>query len=769
MRIPLDYYRILSVPIKATPEQLEQAYSDRLQQQPRREYGQQAILARQQLIKNAYQILSDPRHRAEYDAQFFGNLRSSDFTSETTEESEIIAEPPERVTQPVLVNPTIEVAVEQCVGVLLILHELGEYELVLKLGIDYLNSPEYGRLQQQQDKADSITHKQDIILSLALAYLELGREQWHRREYENAAISGQMGLDLLTQENLFPSVKEEIEVDLYKLRPYRILELIAQNPVNSPERAQGFGLLSAMLAQRQGIEGKGEDRSGLTFDQFLCFIQQLRTYLTSAEQEQLFASETQHDSAIANYLAVYALIARGFALKKPELILRAQRRLEFLSKRQNVYWEQAICSLLLGHTDKAIAKIPQSQDATKIELIRQHSVGSHDILPGLCLYGEKWLTEEVLVQFCDLARTQITLKEYFADSAVQEYLEEIAPPTLTSGAAHRKSRQQNAPVREVKSTGLLSRWRKKLSLPQKSTPEVGQSSKAFQSNRELVDEVEAVVTNRSTATLEHGGNAVKMTLAQQSVALKEKPGKNHHLQSKHPSAVSKSKLKSSAVAQPKTTKHKPRVPGQRKPHKRSKSTLWKGWLFLLSLVMGVGLAGFTIARLFLRSFDSPQIAQQEAQLAISINESTTQLPKAQTPEAIAPKPQITFTEEARQVIQTWLDSKSAAFGKEYKIEALDKILAAPLLSVWRGRAIAYQQGNVYREYEHSIKMRSAVVDKQNPNKATVEAEVKEVAKHYQGGNLDNAQSYDDNLLVRYELIRQGDKWLIQKSEVLKTL
>ena len=56
MRIPLDYYRILSVPIKATPEQLEQAYSDRLQQQPRREYGQQAILARQQLIKNAYQI-----------------------------------------------------------------------------------------------------------------------------------------------------------------------------------------------------------------------------------------------------------------------------------------------------------------------------------------------------------------------------------------------------------------------------------------------------------------------------------------------------------------------------------------------------------------------------------------------------------------------------------------------------------------------------------------------------------------------------------------
>lgn len=57
MRIPLDYYRILSVPIKATAPQLEQAYEDRLLQQPRREYNEQAILARQELIQRAYKIL----------------------------------------------------------------------------------------------------------------------------------------------------------------------------------------------------------------------------------------------------------------------------------------------------------------------------------------------------------------------------------------------------------------------------------------------------------------------------------------------------------------------------------------------------------------------------------------------------------------------------------------------------------------------------------------------------------------------------------------
>ena len=66
-------------------------------------------------------------------------------------------------------------------------------------------------------------------------------------------------------------------------------------------------------------------------------------------------------------------------------------------------------------------------------------------------------------------------------------------------------------------------------------------------------------------------------------------------------------------------------------------------------------------------------------------------------------------------------------------------------------------------------MQSAKIDPNDENKATVEAEVKEVAKHYQGGQLDTAQSYDDNLLVRYQLIRQGDKWLINDTQVLKTL
>ena len=63
MRIPLDYYRILGLPIQATAEQLQQAYRDRTLQLPRREYSEAAIAARKQLLEKAYAVLSTPKQR----------------------------------------------------------------------------------------------------------------------------------------------------------------------------------------------------------------------------------------------------------------------------------------------------------------------------------------------------------------------------------------------------------------------------------------------------------------------------------------------------------------------------------------------------------------------------------------------------------------------------------------------------------------------------------------------------------------------------------
>ncbi|MGK7897796.1 MAG: J domain-containing protein, partial [Xenococcus sp. (in: cyanobacteria)] len=146
MRITLDYYRILSVPIKATSEQIEKSFEDRCQQKPRREYSNFAIASRQKLLQQAYQVLADESQRAAYDAKFFtaidnGNgdieaIPESDLETqtETTSPQVQLSTNPDELTTPI--TPSIEISTELFAGALLIYYELAEYELILRLGVD---------------------------------------------------------------------------------------------------------------------------------------------------------------------------------------------------------------------------------------------------------------------------------------------------------------------------------------------------------------------------------------------------------------------------------------------------------------------------------------------------------------------------------------------------------------------------------------------------------------------------------------------------------
>ncbi|MCA1993517.1 MAG: J domain-containing protein, partial [Coleofasciculus sp. S288] len=285
MRIPLDYYRILGLPIQATAEQLNQAYRDRTLQLPRREYSEVAIASRKQLLDEAYAVLCDPEQRSAYDASFLAKTYDQDPSQQVALKAKSASEATESVVDPH--TPSIEIKSEQFVGALLILQELGEYEIVVKLGQPYLGTRESINLDKGR-LGDPQLVRADIVLTLALACLELGREQWQQGQYENAATSLETGQELLLREGLFPSVRGEIQADLYKLRPYRILELLALPEENLTERRQGLRLLQDMLQERMGIDGTGEDQSGLSIDDFLRFIQQLRGYLTAAEQQTLF-------------------------------------------------------------------------------------------------------------------------------------------------------------------------------------------------------------------------------------------------------------------------------------------------------------------------------------------------------------------------------------------------------------------------------------------------------------------------------------------------
>ncbi|MGB7486449.1 MAG: DnaJ domain-containing protein, partial [Phormidesmis sp.] len=455
MRIPLDYYRILGLPIQATAEQLQQSHRDRTLQVPRREYSELAIDARRQLIDRAYEVLGNSARRAEYDQAFLSKTKGG-----PGKEAESVNDPDANV-------PTIEVEDPLLIGALLILLELGEYELVLRLGRAYIKR-DASTIEGQKLKEQPALP--DIILSLAVACLELGREEWQQNHYEHAAESLETGRELLLKEDLLPVLRAEIQADLYKLRPYRCLDLISRPLDQKQSRREGINLLRSMLQDRGGIDGADDDLSGLGVDDFLRFVQQLRGYLTAAEQQEIFEAEAQRPSAVGTYLAVYALLARGFAQHQPALIRRAKQMLLRLSGRQDVHLEQAVCAVLLGQTEEASRSLELSQEFDPLAFIREHSQGSPDLLPGLCLYAENWLQQEVFPFFRDLDQAQSTLKDYFADSAVQTYLENI--PLENTQRATQRNFQENS------QSNLAETWSAQATARAIETSQISESSVA---------------------------------------------------------------------------------------------------------------------------------------------------------------------------------------------------------------------------------------------------------------------------------------------------
>ncbi|MEB3336870.1 MAG: ARC6/PARC6 family protein, partial [Leptolyngbyaceae bacterium] len=692
-------------------------------------------------------------------------------------------------------TPSLEIPEDHLIGALLILLELGEYELVLKLGKSYLNSSGIRLKTTSSGQLEPVLA--DIVLTLALASLELGREQWQQCQYENAAESLRMGMDLLLREGVFLSVRSEIQLDLYKLRPYRILELLALDE-KIPERRLGIQLLREMLQERGGIDGHGNDQSGLSIDDFLRFIQQLRGYLTVIEQQTLFEEEARRPSAVATYLAVYALLARGFAQRQPALIRRAKLMLMRLGSRQDVYLEQAVCALFLGQTEEASRALDLSRELEQLTFIREHSQGAPDLLPGLCLYSERWLQEEVFPHFRDLSRQRVALKDYFADEQVQSYLEELpnAPESSQELASH--------PSQLVHGQ-----------VPERSiSPEAIGREGSLRSPYDDIPVGSPAVTNLDGTGLTPVAGRAPLTTVnpilneydveaglQDSGWERELAGEG--LRSLPPDLNGRGKTSASVPASDEIRSDRPgRTPSDR-PRKQSpnpyrdpegeatptrragnspKPSLKISRLLLLIGVglLGLGGLGFLatltygwVASKFQASPTSPELVLQPDQPMVQLNQppivipQPNQVPVASPTPSASPQPASLTQEVAQQVVQSWLTAKSSALGATYSTDGLNQILVDPILSQWQKRAEEAKKEGWYWEYKHSTPTINAVeVSETNPNQAKVEAEVGETASFFQQGQLSTTDSYDAVLRVQYGLVRQNDQWQIQTISLL---
>ncbi len=763
MHISLDCYQILGLPIQATPEQLEPAYQDRQQQQPHHHYSTSTIAARQALLSQAYQLLRNPLARSQYDQA-------------------VIAYAHSLKTQPKPEEPPPGISVEdvQFAGALLLLYELGAYHQALELGQQYLSA---GTFDLRRPYTGSALAEADILLTVALSYLELGREQWQQGHYEPAAYYLQGGLDVLVSENQFSDVQTQLKTELFRLRPYRVLELVAHPDLDSSERQRGLMLLKDMLLEREGIDGNRDDHSGLGIDDFLKFIQQLRAYLTTTEQQDLFEAEARRPSAVGTYLASYALVARGVSQRQPALIRRAKSMLKRLLPHQDVHLEIASSALLLGQTQEALHALSQTQDKDALAFVQEYSLNSPDLLPGLYHYTDQWLAEEVYPAFRDLGDQPVELDAYFADEQIQAYADALTAET--------------APSEHLQST-LLKSVQPPITEPTPrptSPPSESKPDYARPGLPQLTEPPGPSPVSRPTSSFPSlSAPTVPLGAIADLPASLTVPRSNYGEVTEHlsapPSHLTPDPLDLQTNGHNSNNVELNLSAPQRQHSKTGFKIAHPGRFAAVCSLLGVGVLGLGYGgyALWQRHSNSAWVNQDNSPTPTrspnlenpvitatspspSVTASPTPMP---TPASPTPIPtttppttsnEILTTEMAQARIRLWQESKASALGQAYQTEVLAKILAEPALSRWQSTAQTSQAENSYWQF----KLEELAVDSLKPlgdDRFEVIARVREAANFYQGGQLQAGASYEDYYRVRYVFIRQGNDWLIREMRVL---
>ncbi len=725
--------------------QIQQAYADRNLQQLRHEYTALAIESRRKLLKDAYEVLAHPTERSQYDAdQMADNLH---FTQGG--------------------NPLFDLDVDndRVLGGLLILSEIGEYEKVLSIAWPLIGSdPALAQITASDELEET---RIALNLTAALALLELGRERWRQNEPADGCTALETGIKLLRQQGIFPTVQAEIQKELCKFRPQYILSLLAASGNdNTASRQQVLSLLQELVESCSGKQGYMI--YGMTQDGFIAYIDQIRRYLTTTEQQSLFEGPAiRLGDPVFTYLLVYAMVARGFHYRMPELIHRAnQLLLQNLSRLQDVFIEQALCYLLLGQQAEANNALSRSRDQETLNYIRKNSPTATDLIQGLCRYSELWFQSQVYPHFLDLSQQQASLGQYFEDRQVQVYLddlpqpESIVPEMIVVQPVFSPRPETSSLPNYRGSVPLISSIGRTESIQASAIPHdlppaerVGYPEPAAQDAPDNVVPFERPHKKRESTP----NNVVELDGTTNRPSLSEL------------SSIDGGKL---AAVPDKALTRRPRILSiTRHRHYDLR------FLFRLMTVSFASLIGvFTVVLMVnttAKWFKQHPVAKtndaRSSALPSAAVPSTVARPVATA--AVSPSTAVALLapNTAQELIENWLKAKANSLSPQHDLQPLDRVLVEPALTRAQQRAQETRADGSYWRYQHQVnqvQVQAAIPDRLESK--TIDALVQESADYFdRNGQHNDGRSYNKKLHIKYELFNKNGQWFIKDMTIVQ--
>ena len=394
MELPLDHFRLIGVSPSATSEEILRAFQLRLDKTPDDGFTFEVLTQRSELLRLTADLLTNADNRKQYEDLVLRGSSGLDFASNRE------------------------------VAGLILLWESGSPKEAFKLARKALQPP--------QTPALGSSREADLTLLAALASRDAATKEQEQRCYANAADFLQEGIQILQRMGKLGELRKNLEDYLSALLPYRILDYLSRDLIDSETHKKGISMLVNYINKRGGLEGKNNSENQPTLDQknFEVFFQQVKSFLTVSEQVNLFLNLYKKGSNEAGLMAFLALIAEGYSKKKPENLFEALKIIKNINLPELDTMPLLGClDLLLANIDSAENRFLISSDENLKEWLNSYK---GEKLDAICLYCKNWLENEVLKGYRDIQIDEVNLDAWFEDREIQEFIEKSDKKSIHS-------------------------------------------------------------------------------------------------------------------------------------------------------------------------------------------------------------------------------------------------------------------------------------------------------------------------------------------------